>query len=471
MIILCLLSILSLDTILNQPALLPAQCGICVIDLKSDKVVYGHSSQKLMIPASNMKLVTTGASLTYLGPDFRSTTKLAINGAVSDGKLIGDIVLFGGGDPMFSIYGMKQFVQAIKSRKITEVVGSIVVDDTYFTEMSLNGNNFRFERLPVGWAWHYLDARYAPEVSALSFNRNVVNVRMAATGVGNAANVTLEPATRYVTLISDMITKTGEDSIVILRRPEINEIYVSGGVGDGHVRNIEVAVMDPALYAGHYFRERLYAENILVRGEVVRSSFPDREAVPSVQVIDSVVSAPLAAVLLETNTESVNLYAEVLLKTLGARFKNEGSFRAGLLVIDHFLERCGANAGDVSLWDGSGLSRHNLISPYSLALVLRYMYLSKHSALFFEMLPTSGEGTLEQRFENLKGFIRAKTGSLHAVSCLSGYLRFDDTDYCFSMMFNNYSCSQKTIEGIQEQLVLGLQQYLAPETVTIPAEK
>ncbi|MBN2621204.1 D-alanyl-D-alanine carboxypeptidase, partial [candidate division WOR-3 bacterium] len=213
MMTLFLLSILSLDTILNQPALSPAQCGIYVIDLKSDKVVYAYNSQKLMIPASNMKIISTGACLTYLGPEFRFTTKLAISGMVNEGKLVGDIVLIGGGDPTFSIYGMQQFVQVIKSKKITEVIGNIVVDDTYFTEMSLNGNNFRFERLPVGWAWHYLDARYAAEVSALSFNKNVVNVRMEATDIGDTAKVTLQPDIRYVVLTSDMITKAGDDSI------------------------------------------------------------------------------------------------------------------------------------------------------------------------------------------------------------------------------------------------------------------
>ena len=100
-----------------------------------------------------------------------------------------------------------------------------------------------------------------------------------------------------------------------------------------------------------------------------------------------------------------------------------------------------------------------------MVLVLRYMYLSQHSAPFFELLPTSGEGTLERRFKDLKGSLRAKTGSLHAVSCLSGYLRFNDTDYCFSMMFNNYSCSRKDIEEIQESIIYALQQHLAPETI------
>ncbi|MBN2619824.1 D-alanyl-D-alanine carboxypeptidase/D-alanyl-D-alanine-endopeptidase [candidate division WOR-3 bacterium] len=469
MIILALLSMLSLDSILNQPALSPAQCGICVMDLTHDRVVYAYNSQKVMVPASNMKLVSTGASLTFLGPEFRYTTKLAMRGAVHEGKLIGDILLIGGGDPTFTTYGIKHFIQAVKTRNINEIVGNVVVVDTYFTEMSLNGNSFRFERLPVGWAWHYLDARYAPEVSALSFHRNVVNVRMEATEAGKPALVTLQPSTQYVTLVSDMFTKEGEDSIIIVRRPESNEIYVGGGIREDRVQNIEVAVIDPAFFAGHYLREALNAENIRVHGDVVRPV--DHDTLSQVIVIDSVKSEPLRAILLETNTESVNLFAETLLKTLGARFNNEGSFRAGVQVLERFLERCGADPGTVSLWDGSGLSRHNLISPYDITLVLRYMYLSKYSTLFFEMLPTSGEGTLERRFKEMKGFMRAKTGSLHAVSCLSGYLKFDDTDYCFSMMFNNYVCSGKAIEEIQERIVLALQHYLAPETVPAPIEQ
>lgn len=468
MILIFLLSALSLDTILDHPSLDPAQCGICVIDLKNDKVVYAYNSQKLMIPASNMKIISTGASLTYLGPDFRYVTKLAINGVVSERKLVGDIVLIGGGDPTFNIYGLEKFVKIIKNRNINEIVGNIIVDDTYFTEMSLNGNNFRFERLPVGWAWHYLDARYAPEISALSFNKNVVNVRMEPTKAGEPANVSIQPMTNYITLISDMITKDGDDSIIIVRQPEINEIYVGGGISNQRERNIEVAVKDPALYAGHMFQQRLLGNNIKVYGDVVRTN-PDANASMACEIIDSVMSVPLGDILHETNTESVNLYAEVLLKTLGARLNSEGSFRAGLEVFERFLSLCGADATSTSLWDGSGLSRHNLISPYDLALVLRYMYLSKHCARFFEMLPTAGEGTLEKRFKDLEGYLRAKTGSLHAVSCLSGYLKFGDTDYCFSLMFNNYSCSRSTIEEIQEQVILALQQHLAPETITTPS--
>jgi PBP4 family serine-type D-alanyl-D-alanine carboxypeptidase len=467
-IILFFMSMLSLDTILDDPALQPAQYGICVIDLHKDKVIYAYNSQKLMVPASNMKLITTATSLTYLGPEFRYVTRLALNGVVSEGKLIGDIIMMGGGDPTFNRYGLEQFVRTLKERNITAIVGNIVIDDSYFTEMSLNGNSFRFERLPVGWAWHYLDARYAPEISALSYNRNVVNVRMEATTVNEMANISMQPATGYVTLLSDMITKSGEDSIIIVRKPEINEIYVGGGIGEDHLLNIEVAVIDPAYFAGHQFKAHLNKADIQVYGDIVRPS--QDESPVSYTISDSVVSAPLSDILRETNTESVNLYAEVLLKTLGARHNNEGSFRAGLEIMDRFLGLCGANAGNSSLWDGSGLSRHNMISPYDLALVLRYMYLSRSSALFFEMLPTSGEGTLERRFKDLEGFMRAKTGSLHAVSCLSGYLKFNDKDYCFSMMFNNYTCSRKIIEGIQEQIVMALQEYLAPETITSPLE-
>lgn len=463
MIVVFIISILSIESILGQPELNHAQFGIYVLNLSNDSLVYARNSQKLLIPASNMKIISTGASLCYLGSDFRFKTRLAMSGKIEKNKLYGDIMIIGGGDPTFSLNNLEQFVQTIKRHNISEIKGNIVLDDSYFTELSLSGNNFRFERLPIGWAWHYLDARYAPEISALSMNKNCVNVKMESTELDKYANVTIEPETDYVTLISDMITKEADDSIIILRRPEANVIYVGGGLGEGRTKNIEVAVKDPAMFVGYYFKERLSKANVKLHGKVLKkgdSTYSTTVTSNIGIVIDSVISVPLIDILKELNIESVNLYAEILLKTLGARYYNEGSFRAGIIMLKRFIELCGADAGSVSFWDGSGLSRHDLISSYYLVLVLRYMYLSEYSAAFFELLPSSGEGTLEKRFEDFEGYMRAKTGSLHAVSCLSGYLRIDETDYCFSMMFNNYTCKRKRIEEIQEQIIHALAEYL-----------
>jgi D-alanyl-D-alanine carboxypeptidase/D-alanyl-D-alanine-endopeptidase (penicillin-binding protein 4) len=464
MIVLCVfLSLYSIDSILARPELNSAQVGVYVLNLSNDSVVYARNSQKILIPASNMKIVTTGACLTLLGPTYRFKTRLAIRGELKKNELNGDIIIVGGGDPSFSLENLEQFVLAVKSNKIDEIKGNIILDDSYFTEISLLGNSFIFERLPRGWAWHYLDARYAPEISALSMNKNCVSVRMEATELDDYADVKIEPETGYVKLVSDMITKEGEDSIIILRSPEVNTIYVSGGIGLGHKKNIEVAIKDPALFLGHYYKERLLDEDVRFSGKILKergTSFSVRDTVQNEMTIDSVISPPLIDLLKELNVESVNLYAEVFIKTLGARYYSEGSFNAGRRALKRFIALCGADTSRISVSDGSGLSRRNLISPYYLALILRYMYLSRFAATFFDLMPTSGEGTLERRFNDLGEIMRAKTGTLFAVSCLSGYLRVNNADYCFSMMFNNFTCKRKKIEEMQEEIIKILAKYL-----------
>jgi D-alanyl-D-alanine carboxypeptidase/D-alanyl-D-alanine-endopeptidase (penicillin-binding protein 4) len=351
----------------------------------------------------------------------------------------------------------------VKQKNIKTITGDILVNEGYFQDISLHGNSFTSERLPTGWAWHYLDARYAAEISALSLNKNYVNVNMKSTEVGDSAAVCIEPMTEYVTLVNNMITKQGEDSIIIYRRPENNIIFVDGGIGLGHEKDIPVAVKDPAIFFGTFFKERLAQENIVLRGDIIKENsmpFFELSNPHGLVTIDSVFSPPLLDILKETNIESINLYAEILLKTLGAHIYGAGTFYHGVRMIKRFLNLCGADTNTVSVWDGSGLSRHNLVSVYQLALVLRYMYQSKFFAMFYDFLPSAGDGTLERRFEEFEGEMRAKTGSLHAVSSLSGYLRVADTDYCFSIIFNNFTCSREKIRKIEEGIIMTLQTHL-----------
>ena len=454
-ILFVLLSSLPCDSILGQPWLQHAHVGMIVLDLEKDSIIYANNCQKLLVPASNAKIITSAAALTFLGQEFQFKTRLGIGGKVRGGRLQGDIFISGGGDPNFSLENLEQFVNAVKARGIKSIEGNIVLDDSYFTD----------ERLPIGWAWHYLDARYAAEISALSLNRNVVKVHIESTEPGQAANVTVEPETPYVKLVNSMVTKIGDDSIIIFRRPEANIIYVDGAIGYLHKRDIEVSVRNPTLYFGEHFKERLVASEISIGGRCVEDGAAFRSGTGmKYQVIDSLLSPPLLDVVRELNTESINIIGEAIVKTLGSHYLRDGSFSGGVMILKEFLRRCGVDTSLVTLYDGSGLSRHNLISPYDIALVLRRMY---HSALFdtfYSLLPGPGEGTLRGRLSDLGGTLRAKTGSLHAVSCLSGYLNVDGRYYCFSIMFNNFACSRKQIERTQEELLEALCAFLKEET-------
>lgn len=453
MILFLILGAFSLDSILNQPELSSAHFGIYILKLDKDSVIYSYNATKLFSPASNMKIITTGAALYFLGPEFRFKTRLGLRGKLKDNYLLGDIIIMGGGDPKFSLTDLSRFISTIKKLDINNIKGNIVVVDDYFTD----------ERLPVGWAWHYLDACYAPEISALSMNKNCVNVKIGATSIGRPAQVLIEPETKYVKLLNKMVTKPGDDSIIIYRKPEANIIYVDGGIGLGHKKNIEVAVKDPAMFVGIYFREKLQAEKIEFSGRVLRengSRFFLSNTQSQVIFIDSVISPSLGDIIKETNIESENLYAEIILKALGAQKYNEGSFGAGISVLKDFLWICGVDTGNVSLWDGSGLSRHNLVSPYNLVMILRYIYHQGLFKNFYESLPRPGLGTLEYRFNGFPDSLCAKTGGLHAVSCLSGYLTIDGSCYGFSMLFNNFTCASKKIARIQEQILSALVEWL-----------
>ena len=165
----------------------------------------------------------------------------------------------------------------------------------------------------------------------------------------------------------------------------------------------------------------------------------------------------------ETNTESVNLYAEIMLKTLGVQRYGLGSFKAGLRALKDFLSICGVDTALVSLTDGSGLSKYNIVSARDLGLVLRYMYRQHGFRDFYESLGLPGKGTLERRFNGFADSLRAKTGSLDGVSCLSGYLTVHDIPCCFSLLFNNFTCSYNKINGIQDGIVAKLAEYLKSE--------
>ncbi|MGB9720686.1 MAG: D-alanyl-D-alanine carboxypeptidase/D-alanyl-D-alanine endopeptidase [bacterium] len=444
MIAFFLLASLSLDTILNAPELNNSFYGIYMVNLDSQDTIFELNANKLFVPASNMKIITTSASLYFLGANFRFKTRLFLRGAIKEKKLYGDIVLQGEGDPTFSLDNMERFISKIENYGIKEITGSICIVDDYFAN----------ERLPVGWSWHYLDAKYAPEISALSLNKNVVSVRIRPTNVDEYANVSIYPQTNYVQLVNRMKTSSTNDSIIIFRKPEANVIFVDGLISTKSARDIDVAVKDPGLFAGEYLKERLIARGIKITNPVTKiRTFEMFINDYKLIAIDSILSGPLSEIIKETNTESENLYAEILLKTLGAQKYKEGSFNAGLNALKEFLDICGVDTGNISIWDGSGLSKHNLISPSALISILKFMYQSRLFQDFYSSLPELGKGTLKSRFNGFSDTLRAKTGAIQASSCLSGYVKINGTHYAFSMLFNNFTCNSKKIINIQEKII------------------
>ncbi|MEO0225916.1 MAG: D-alanyl-D-alanine carboxypeptidase/D-alanyl-D-alanine-endopeptidase, partial [candidate division WOR-3 bacterium] len=250
---------------LVDPILESSHTGICIYSLKKDRLVFEHNGAKLFVPASNQKILTTAAALHYLGGEFRYITRLKMRGEIQASSLLGDLILVGSGDPSIKDYSfLERWADIVKNLGVHTIIGSIIVDDRVFSN----------ERLPEGWAWHYLDARYGAEISGFSFNGNVVKVTVKpGNKINDTAQVILDPQTQYVKIKNNLITveslngNTISQEINIYREPEANIIHLEGAVAKNFKgRTYEIAVKDPALFAGYYFKELLERRGIRVYG-------------------------------------------------------------------------------------------------------------------------------------------------------------------------------------------------------------
>lgn len=164
----------------------------------------------------------------------------------------------------------------------------------------------------------------------------------------------------------------------------------------------------------------------------------------------AVESKPLAELVQRLNKHSVNLYGELLIRTIGKKFGSEapdesreiqeirGDDAAGAAVVRKFLRQNNVAVEDVHIADGSGLSRLDFVSPEAFARALVYASKSNFADAFINSLPIAGvDGTLGGRLYNVKGRIMAKTGTITFVNSLAGYAQADDEIFAFSIIANN----------------------------------
>ena len=437
-----------IDSLLSAPELSGGTSSVLVQSLRDGRVVYGRNPDQHLIPASNLKIVTSAAALDRLGKDFRFDTRLYAAGKVdARGVLHGDLWLLGGGDPRFSMTDLDGFVKAVKDAGIKKVIGRIVADESRFD------NN----RLGAGWNWDDEPYYYCAQVAALNLQENVVQVFLRpGRKSGLPAIVTLVPPTRYLRVRNDCQTgPTGSESAVIVTRERgQNTIVVTGSVPLGLTSRKPaelITVESPAEYAAAVFRESLIRAGVPVLGGIGLGKLPSET-----RVLATHKSEPLLQILPSLNKSSDNLIAEALLKTLGAECKGLGTWPNGIAVVMEFLGKTGVDSSTVAIVDGSGLSRLNCLTTRVLVGTLRYMADHPDAALFAESLPTAGvDGTLARRMTEsvAQGQDRAKTGYVIHVSALSGYLTAESGErFAFSIIMNNHLCANRQATAIQDRI-------------------
>src|SRR2546422_579611 len=478
-----------INAILSQPDLARGFWGVEVVSLSSGKVLYAQNADKLFTPASNTKLFTTAAALALIGPHYNFRTTVETNGTLDKhGRLTGDLVLVGRGDPNLSgrqlpytlrterndhpIQVLEQLADELVQKGVKYVDGDIIADDSYFA----------FERYGEGWSQDDLVWGDGAPVSALTINDNVIFVNiLPADRAGERAFVNITPFADYYRIDNRIITTpagTGR-KIFINREPGSTVLTLWGNMPlDDAGADEALAIEDPAEFAASLLRQLLETRGIAVYGRqrtrhtdlaslstfTITASAPARggdEPSRALQsqplVLASYQSKPLIEDLRVINKVSQNLHAEILLRLLGREKGTAGTVEGGLEVLRGFLNKAGVPGDQYVFYDGSGLSRQNLATPHSVVQLLRYAASQPWGASFRDTFPVAGvDGSLSDRLKNIdaQGRVYAKTGSLGGVKTLSGYATTDRGErVAFSILSNNFNLPTKRVTDAIDAIV------------------
>jgi serine-type D-Ala-D-Ala carboxypeptidase/endopeptidase (penicillin-binding protein 4) len=442
------------DAIANRPEFSRSRWGILIQPLSSTTILYSRDAQKYFIPASNVKLLTTAAALQKLGANFRIRT------SVYSGEN-GNLYIAGRGDPSITETQLKSLASQLKQRGISRV-NDLIGDDSYFQGNAVNPN----------WEWEDAQAGYGAPINSLMFNQNAIELILSPQAIGQPLKVTFaQPKLTNQWQIQNNSVTVGQNEsefVEVGRDFDRPAIRVSGQLKAGaESESAYVAVVNPANNFLQHFQQALAAEGIPVKQALLASRSRN-----FTQELATVESPPLAELVKETNRESNNVYAEVLLRLLGKitgkmpviptftdqmPVPQEDTIEVGLKELKTALTQLGVNPNSYILVDGSGLSRHNLISPEALVQTLRLMANSPTASFYRASLAVAGEsGTLKNRFITPNRVIlQAKTGTLSGVSALSGYVEVPNYEpLVFSIIVNQSDLSAPKVRSAIDEIVL-----------------
>ena len=445
--------------------------SVTILDAETGRTIGEHNAGRSMIPASNMKLLTSGTALSVLGPSFDFETELLVSGS--------RVIVLGAGDPAFGDpdllgvmqMGVEQFVDMLVEKIVSAAGGQAGAEE--ITEIVVDDRAFDRELVHPTWPESQLNRRYCAEVSGLNFHRNVICVYAQPGSVGRPPTITVEPESPWIEIRNNArsVGRDKQHTAWASRKFRTNEIGLHGDVR--YAENpVEVTVHDPALQFGRLLADRLGDRT----GATIGARVADPEETLEGGVRAFAVRTPLVNVLERCNVESQNLYAESMLKRLGHAVTGApGSWANGAAVVRmELIERLGAWAGsDVTVADGSGMSRENRVTTRAIARwLLELADDDRIGGAFIESMAEAQEkeGTLAKRFRRMRPEheVRAKTGYLSGVSALSGYVidRASGRRVVFSIISNDKpnSVPLSRVRKLEEGVVLMIDEWLAAQT-------
>jgi D-alanyl-D-alanine carboxypeptidase/D-alanyl-D-alanine-endopeptidase (penicillin-binding protein 4) len=470
------------DTLLGAAPASKGEWGLLIADAETGETLYEQNAAKYFVPASNMKLFSTALALDKLGPEFRFHTTLESTGVVSpEGELSADLVLVGRGDPNLSNrkfpFNLKEefdgppertlaeLADALVAKGVKKMSGDVIGDDSYFPR----------ERYPNGWEIDDMVWEYGAAISALVVNDNTATLTLTPGQVaGNAVQVVVAPRTQDFVVDNQVTTSVASVKVdlTLTREPGTHLVVVRGTLPEKSApRKLVLAIEEPALHAATLLKALLEERGVEIGGGVrARHDAIMTEGIAPT-VLAEHVSIPLGDSVKLVNKISQNLHTEVLLRTAMRQAGTWNSFDAVAKFAADFYAKIGTAPQDIIQTDGSGLSRHDMVTPRAMLALLRYAQTRPWFESFFASLPVAGvDGTLEERMKNTPaaGRVHAKTGSVEHVRTMSG---FTDTAggrrLAFSFMSNNeYGKNHETTDAMN-----GLCLAMIEEFNAVPAKR
>jgi D-alanyl-D-alanine carboxypeptidase/D-alanyl-D-alanine-endopeptidase (penicillin-binding protein 4) len=399
----------TIDSLTTQAEFRNAHWGVLIVNPRTADTLYSKNAGKLFMPASNMKIITSAVALTLLGPDYTYKTTFLADGPVRDSLLDGNLLVIGRGDPTISdnMRGvattvMDALADSVRAHGIRQITGSLARIGNAFPD-SIHG---------YGWESDDLGEYYGAGVDELIFNEGM-------------APTTLRPP-----------PDTVRDSLY------------SG------------PAKDPATAYLNAFNDALVRKQITVEAGVMDSILPTPI---KMDTLFTFVSLPMRSIIPAMMKPSQNQIAEILLKTIGLERGGLGTADSARKIVAEQLLLWRVQPDGFVMRDGSGLSRHDLVSPETIVRVLDRIQQDTAFAVFYNAMPIAGvDGTLKDRMKGTpaEGNAHAKTGSLDMARSLSGYVTTADGErLIFSILSNNWTAPISSVSSVADQITAALASY------------
>lgn len=461
--------LLQLDQFQNNPVARFGTVSLSVRRVRNGQPVIGYKSQQTMSTASTLKLITTATAMAVLGPTFSYTTVLEYDGTIRDSTLTGNIYIRGSGDPSLGTWRFSDgpdtptllavWSDAIRRVGIRRVRGSVIGDASLYTNSPV----------PDTWPYSDLGNYYGAGLSGLNINENLYRAffKPGKAVMAPATFLRTDPALPYVTMTNTVSTDaagTG-DQVNIYGAPFANQQWLTGKVPlDSKEFSVKGSLPDPAFFAAFALTDQLQQTGISVANQpgTYGPGQPAPKAQPKRILIHTHYSHPLMELAQQTNFQSINLYAEGLMRTTAVRLvPSLRTTDEAVEAIENFWRNKGVNLDGFQMRDGSGLSTVGGLTADNMTGILVRMSQEQAFPAFYETIPVVGKsGTVRSLARNsaAAGNVRAKSGSIEGVRAYAGYFTAADGELmAFSLMVNRFTPGQsRVLAGQFERLMVAM---------------